>query len=298
MLTFPQQVELQSEEQLQVLPPEGVQQTGPRRLWAPYKGAFLLACAFAAFWPVWEEYARRLLLYPENRPGLVALLTVAAFLWGQARSHALSEPCLAGPAVLLALYALGFPFIHLLASSMLAAACLALLLGSMASPRSRSGVLGLMLWALPIIPSLETYLGYPMRVWTAVIAAPWLRLCGLNVVREGTCLRMGEQVVMIDVPCSGVHMLWTGIYIVFTLACLFGLSAPRTALLCLFGLAFIFAGNLLRSVSLFYMESGLLRLPHWMHPGAGIVIFLACAAGLAWSARWLSASRRTPCAER
>ena len=127
--------------------------------------------------------------------------------------------------------------------------------------------------ALPGVASLQFYLGYPMRAivgdWTAVL----LQLNGVMVEREGTVLRWGMDSISIDAPCSGIKLLWVGLYMVFTLACFYQLKLRKTLVLFGAGLFSIIIGNVLRSSALFYTEAGLVPSYAWMHEGIGLIAF-------------------------
>src|SRR5262245_63265621 len=116
-----------------------------------------------------------------------------------------------------------------------------------------------------------------MRAVVAAIAAPMLQLNGFAVVAEGACLNWNGDLILIDAPCSGVKMLWTGFYLTFTLACYYKLNAKRTALACIAAFVAIISSNTFRAAALFYVEAGAvnLPLPDWTHEGVGVVIFAA-----------------------
>jgi exosortase/archaeosortase family protein len=153
--------------------------------------------------------------------------------------------------------------------------------------RLRLGLCGLLTLALPIVASLQFYLGFPMRAVVAALTAPMLRLNGFAVTAEGACLNWNGNLILIDAPCSGVKMLWTGFYLIFTLACYYRLNAKRTALACAATFVAIIIGNTFRAAALFYVEAGAanLSLPNWTHEGVGVVVFAATAIAIAWTAR-------------
>lgn len=87
-------------------------------------------------------------------------------------------------------------------------------------------------------------------------------------------------------------MLWTGLYLVFALACYYRLNARRTVLAALLALALIIVGNAFRAVGLFYVEAEVLAFPAWAHEGLGVAVFLLTAAGIARLTNWLSRTER------
>ena len=87
------------------------------------------------------------------------------------------------------------------------------------------GLFGLFYLSLPALPTLQFFGGYPMRVVVAELTAPILRIGGFAVIPEGTCLNWAGQLIWIDAPCSGIKMLWVGMFLTFVLLCLYELPA-------------------------------------------------------------------------
>ena len=140
---------------------------------------------------------------------------------------------------------------------------------------------GMILCSLPIVPSLQFYLGYPARLISASLTVPLLRMNGLAVHREGTYLVWQEQMVQFDAPCSGITMLWAGTLLTFALAYLRNFNGVKTLQALGVCGVFILLGNILRAGSLFYLETGMLLSPApWWHEGVGIIIFIGTAFAL------------------
>jgi exosortase/archaeosortase family protein len=165
--------------------------------------------------------------------------------------------------------------------------------------------MGLMVLALPALPTAQFVLGFPLRAAAGELATQLLSLAGLAVVREGVALRLGDRLVAIDAPCSGVNMLWTALLVAFVLAGASRCSFARTALLTSAAAALAVAGNAVRAASLFLTESGVLSLPAaWaagtahdaLHQGLGIVAFALALVPLLWLHRRLSQEVASPCA--
>ncbi len=149
-------------------------------------------------------------------------------------------------------------------------------------------VWGLLMLALPAMASLQFFVGYPLRVVVAQLAALQLRLGGTNVLAAGTILRWEELFVEVDAPCSGVKALWSGALLVCLLAFWLRLSNRRAAKLALGGLAIVVAGNSLRAAALFHLEiAPHANLPGWLHAGVGVIVFAAMALAIAALAGWL-----------
>ncbi|HOF87284.1 MAG TPA: archaeosortase/exosortase family protein [Armatimonadota bacterium] len=254
----------------------------------------LLLLAAAALWPVWLWYAHRLLAAPEERAGLLALGVAVLFCWRTPPAPLPRWPLLV-PAVLLLAYAAAVPVAPPLVRAVLGITALVALVSALRlGARLHVGLWGLALLALPVLPSLQFYLGYPLRAAVAQGAAPLLRGAGYSVLPEGACLRWGGALVAVDAPCSGVRMLWTGLFLALALAVWLRLSPGRT--IAALGLAFaaVLAGNVLRAVALFFPEAGALPLPAWGHAGIGTVSFLLVAAAIAGGVLWLHGRQRPP----
>lgn len=63
--------------------------------------------------------------------------------------------------------------------------------------------IGIGLLALPILPSLDFYLAWPMRQLSAILTAGLLRLNGFSVSVEGVAIAWQDQLLLFDGPCSG-----------------------------------------------------------------------------------------------
>lgn len=145
-----------------------------------------------------------------------------------------------------------------------------------------SSFVGLVLLALPVLPTLEFYAAYPVRLAAIEATASLLRMNGLAVGVDGLALRFGDQLLQFDAPCSGVRMLWTCWFLASALAYLHRLPWWRYALALLLATGMAIVGNILRATSLFQIESGLwsFRRWPWMHEAVGLSAFVLTAAAL------------------
>ena len=241
----------------------------------------LMGAMCIALWPVWIWFATGSLDASNDYSGLLAAATVLAVLWCAPAVPPPSRP-LALPAALLVLYALATaagvaPGVRApLAALALAALASAWRLGR----RMDAALLALCLLALPLAASLQFYCGYPLRVVAGNLSAALLRMNGIAVVREGAMLAWDGQLIAIDAPCSGVKMLWAGLYLACALAASYRLPAWRTlAALALAGVMIVGA-NAVRAAALFHGEAGLMILPPWAHEATGVVCFIAAALGI------------------
>lgn len=241
----------------------------------------LLLLQVAAFWPVWAWYAARLGDGSDEPAGALGLLLAVA-AWARLPERGPGEPApsLALPALATLAYGLAFPFAPPLVRAALALVALALLAVPARRGASLAAFAGLLLLSLPVIPTLQFYLGHPLRVASAGLASALLGLSGLPVAVDGTCLRVGAELVAVDAPCSGVRMLWGGQLLAFLLAAQLGLGAARTAAVAGAALLAVLVANGARAAALFLPEVARVGLPDALHAGTGVVCFGLAAAAI------------------
>lgn len=251
-----------------------------------------------ATWDAWRWYLARVREEPEQ--GLVLLLTVAFLAaLGSMSAAATPDPGWRPPyptlAVALVLYAASYTVLPPILRAGIAVPATLLALGAAvfrATPPVAAW--GLAALSLPVLPSLQFVLGFPMRAGAAAASAALLQLHGLGVTRQGTLLSWQGRMVEFDAPCSGVNMLWAGLMLALMASALLRLDAARTFLACGLAVAATLAGNVLRGTSLFYIETGLLPAPAWWHEAVGMAAFaLAAAATLGSVGRLARRESRT-----
>lgn len=140
-------------------------------------------------------------------------------------------------------------------------------------------LVGLALLALPVLPSLDFYLAYPMRLAGSAIAASMLRLNGIAVGVEGVALSWNGSLLLFDSACSGIRMLWAGLFLVSGIALAAGFGLGRYARAIAIAAAVAIAGNAVRAASLFYVENGFagpLQGPV-VHEAVGLISFALLA---------------------
>jgi exosortase/archaeosortase family protein len=244
---------------------------------------FIVLIQLVAFWSVWEWYFVRLIASPEARWGLLALGTFLLYLVLHNQKTEKISNSLLLPALLTLLYAISYttlpPLLRAAIAMMAIGSTLSILRLGKIGPL---GIWGILLLALPIIPTLQFYLGYPLRLLIASVAAPLIRLSGFAVIQEGVYLNWYNSLILIDAPCSGIKMLWAGFYLTFTLAAFYGLNPVRTITVSLLAFLIILLGNLFRSVALFYVEIGIVELPTYAHTGIGLLMFVFVAVSIVW----------------
>ncbi len=69
----------------------------------------------------------------------------------------------------------------------------------------------LLIAVLPFGDQLQTFIGYPLRLITAAIIRDGLQAFGIQVVGMDTLLLLEKGTAKIDLACSGIKSLWTGL---------------------------------------------------------------------------------------
>ena len=233
------------------------------------------------FWPVWRWYAARMTDGSDEPWGIAALAAALLLTWSKARSWTLrpDDKLLWAAALLTFVYAIAVPFAPPLVRAAVAMCALACSWVSVANLRGKlAPVIVLFALSLPVIASLQFYCGYPLRSITTAGSALTLDLLGFEVQRSGTALLWQGQTVLVDAPCSGIRMLWTGT----ALACVMALHRDSvgwrslTILLLLAGVAALFA-NVLRAAALFTLETRGAPAPELVHTSVGVATFVVTA---------------------
>lgn len=246
------------------------------------RGVAALAVLLAG-WPVLRWYVLRLNDGSDEPYGLAALAAALFFAPWRGWREPLPPRRHAQLALLLLVYCAAYPFAPPLVRALLFVA----LLGLAAAPRGHALAWSTLLaLSLPLVATLQFYAGYPLRVLTAHLCTPLLALGGLTVRASGTTLAWAGERVIVDTPCSGLRMLWTGLLLAAVLACHQRLPARAAFQLFRRAAALVFVANVLRATVLFCLETNLWPNPAWAHETTGLLLFaLAAAALLALSER-------------
>ncbi len=262
---------------------------------SPAQSSSAVACAVlsspilwlgVACWPVMLWVVQRFVASPEERWHWVPALLLVVALWRRRRwlledggenVHSVGVPGLA--VALLVVHLFSYAWLPPLLRALLAGCILAALISHRFWGRSLvPGVWGSVFLALPMLPSLHFFLGYPWRRGTTLAAAQLLRLGGLSVTAEGTQLAWSGGQVAVDAPCSGLDMGWV-VAVLLVALWLFVETGWRASLLTAGAtLGLVLTANALRASALFYVESGLLAgLPlqarPWHHGAVGLAVF-------------------------
>lgn len=142
----------------------------------------------------------------------------------------------------------------------------------------------LVIGALPFGEHMQTFVGYPMRILTADIVRDGLEAAGVASVGVDTILVLENGVSQVDLPCSGVKSLWTGM--LFLIAATWIERRPLNLRWLLTTLAFaglLFAANLTRVGVLVIVGqvAGWRLAAEMLHVPLGVLGFVAaCAAAV------------------
>ena len=243
----------------------------------------LIALQLAAFWSVLLWYFTRLSSANNEFYGFWSLAAIG-LLCLKFRANDAVVPNFGLSVASILVYAISIPFLPPLLQAFAAATSLTVTLsGWQFGKRFHFGVWSLFLLSLPMIASLQFFLGFPLRVLVGEATALLLRLNGLDVVRDGVCLHFGEQSIWIDAPCSGVRMLWAGFFLTALLVNVYNFRFRRSLVAFAAAFAIILAGNIFRAAGLFYLEAGLIELPAFAHEAIGTTAFIITCAGIVFA---------------
>jgi exosortase O len=143
----------------------------------------------------------------------------------------------------------------------------------------------LLIGSLPFGEHLQTFVGYPMRILTAAIVRDGLNAAGVSSIGIDTILVLENGVSHVDLPCSGVRSLWTGM--LFLIAATWIDRRPFNLRWPLIALAFaglLFLANLARVSVLVVVGqvAGWGLAAEMLHVPLGVLGFIAaCTAAVA-----------------
>jgi|GEM_PF-3784905 len=227
-----------------------------------------------ACWPVFQWYLSRVSDATLSKYALIpmALLCVIILQTSKSieiKSHQLTFACAA-----LATYVCMFTYVPPLIS----AVCVFVALGSLISlfvfgQFYHMGIFCLSGLSLPILDTIEFYTSYPLRRLIGICSqfvlsfyVPGLKLEGLNFM-------VGQQIVCIDDPCSGIKMFWSLMLATSALVVWLGIQNKHAWYIFLYAGAITLVMNVFRSVSLFFLESKNIPTIKGMHSAIGLICF-------------------------
>ena len=236
-----------------------------------------LALHAAALWPHGLWALRRLADGSDDPLGLAALAALVLWL-GRAAPTLRLQPRLGWLAAAVALTAAATAAWRLApplsAASLAALALTAHLVAWLPRGVARAPLAGLALLALPLVASLQFYVGYPLRVFTAAFSAWLLQAVGLAAERSGAAMTVNGQLVIVDAPCSGVQMAWLAYFAACTVAAFVGLrEGAFLRRLPVVGLL-VLTGNVLRNSLLVGLEARPEGLSGAWHEAIGVALLM------------------------
>jgi exosortase/archaeosortase family protein len=252
----------------------------PLREWRTVPPAVALLGGLAlALWPHWIYMARRMVDGSDEPWGILALATVLVLV---ARDRAeLAVPtrsALVASSTLAVVAAAANLVLPHLAAAAVAMLALALFLVHAMPRRPATPLVALLLLALPVIASLQFYLGFPLRVFAAHATSLVLALAGIDASAAGASILHQGTTVLVDAPCAGIGMLWVGSYTAALLSYLARADGARTAMNAVAAALLVLAANVVRNAALFFPEAGLVQWPAWSHEAIGLAALALAVA--------------------
>lgn len=243
-----------------------------------------LAAVAAALWPVWAWSVERFLDGSDEPWGVVAIVALAVIVWrDRAALRAAPRTAWLLTATTLACSAVITTGLlpSLMRGVLASGAIVATLAAIRAQRRSLLPLFALAILSLPILSSLQFYLGFPLRVVTAEASAWILRALGYVAQRSGSALTVDGTLVIVDAPCAGIHMAWAAYFTAAATAAWQRLASRAFLLrLPLVG-ALVLGANVLRNTVLVALETTNAASAMW-HDGTGLIAFTLIAGVILW----------------
>ena len=248
-------------------------------------GGVWIAVVIVALWPVWAWTLDRFRDGSHEPWGLVAMTALGALVWRDRQAFTRPpHPAWVLVAALLTCAAVltsgSLPPLLRGVSASLAVVAMLTAVRSHGYPLLPHLLLALL--SLPILSSLQFYLGYPLRVVTAEASAAILTATGYIAERSGSALTVNGQLVIVDAPCAGIHMGWVAYFTASVAGALQRLESRRfaTRLSCV-GLIVI-GLNVVRNVVLVALESRPEGLGRFAHEAIGATAFVVVCGLTLW----------------
>ena len=209
--------------------------------------------------------------------GVIALAVLGWWVWRQRMAMRVAPrlPWLGAGLALAAASTLALPSLPSLVAASIAALSIACaIVAWLPGGTPRLPLAGLALLSLPVVASMQFYVGYPLRVITAEISTWVLQLAGVDAVRSGASMTVRGQLVIVDAPCSGVQMAWMAYFAACAVAASMNLRDGVFVQRLPWVGAIVLAGNALRNSVLVALEAR----PEGLGSGAHEAIGLAALA--------------------
>jgi exosortase/archaeosortase family protein len=236
-------------------------------------------CAVAAAtWHVWVWWQDRIRFGADAAWGLLPFALAFLSLTTATRLAAATRADLRPAAAALVGYAALAPWAPPSVAAWFAFAALFAATCAAVGRRAAPPAFGLLFLALPVVPQLDFFAGYPLRAATTVVAQGVLGAAREGFVRAGATLVRDGRVFAVDTPCSGVKSLWTALLLAAALAAFLRLPLRRSLPLALVAVAATVVGNGMRTAAIVLAESHGRTLGDTAHAAVGVVSFGGVAA--------------------
>ena len=146
--------------------------------------------------------------------------------------------------------------------------------------RNLIALFGLLILSSPLIASLQFFVGFPLRVLVTNASAALIQSAGVALSVTGTTFENQGRMILVDSPCSGINMLWSGFYLCFVLCWIKRLSVFRSLLLCAITFSGVVSTNVGRTTTLVFVDilnAAGRKLPELTHDAVGIASFVSLA---------------------
>lgn len=218
----------------------------------------------SGFWTTWLFYVERILDGSDEPFGILAFVF---FVYSLIKYTDIRKPeeekqtflFKALTFIFLVLYLVSYLTVSKLLSALLAVSCLVSAISWLITPLNLSQCV-LAYLSLPLIASINFYLGYPLRLVVAKISSMMLALGGVYAKNQGTLLSFNDQLVYVDAPCGGVKLMWFSLFTTAAICIFLKVKGKKALLLFFTSIILSTIANSLRVTSLFYLETGLVKV--------------------------------------
>ncbi|MBX9690380.1 MAG: exosortase/archaeosortase family protein [Candidatus Obscuribacterales bacterium] len=261
---------------------------------------FAIVLISCGFWPVWRWYISRTFDASDEPWGLLSIAAIIFLYFLESKEASSTQSVRAyrfySAALILSLlfYIVSLIYLPHLIQALLMVLSLFFLLSMSFRMPSKLGVLGLFLLALPVLPSLNFFVSYPLRMFITAASRQLLNLASIPVVQDGTMLMLGAKLVSVDAPCSGVNMLWSSAFLACLCMCLRRLNLISSTMLSFAALILILFANVLRvsALTIFSFQSAVMpesivKEEPIIHLLTGLSVFVLVALGIAFLSGYL-----------
>lgn len=218
-----------------------------------------LILLLVAFWHSLYWFITRTADNSDEPWGLISLATVFILVilsWNRKSSFFNAGKLVPVCVVLVSLYCVCFAMVPPLVRCLIAVCAAGVVLWTRCIPGRRNALalFGFLILSSPVLASLQFFVGFPLRLLITNITAAIMQFSGTAVAVAGTSFEHQNQLILVDSPCSGINMLWAGLYFCFVICWTKQLSALRSVLLLCFSVIGVLFTNVARATIMVYIE--------------------------------------------